>query len=124
MSNYLYILKKHEHKNDNIRLIGITNNLHRKKYEYNNNNLYPVEYDGYFTVEHKVNIFDIQKTLFRELEPNRISGDFFRIQSPEIIKNILPDNISFVSEDDIVARYLPDEEKAYINFEIDKLYGK
>ena len=95
MSNYLYILKKHEHKNDNIRLIGITNNLHRKKYDYKNNNLYPVEYDGYFTVEHKVNIFDIQKALFRELEPNRISGDFFRIQSPEIIKNILPDNISF-----------------------------
>ena len=68
MYNYIYILLKYEHKNDNIRKIGCTNNLSRRKQEYATGNLNLPIYDGYFKIHQKYNIFKVEKTIHRDLE--------------------------------------------------------
>jgi hypothetical protein len=71
--NNLYILIKHEHINDNIRKVGCTNNLSRRKFEYKTGNLYLVTFEGYFKIPSSFNIFKVEKTVHRELKEIEIS---------------------------------------------------
>ena len=94
--NILYVLIKYEHRSDNIRKVGCTNNISRRKFEYKMGNLYPVKFEGYFKIPKlEFNIFIVEKTIHRDLEDNFIYRDggreFFKFKNNplEVIKNIL-----------------------------------
>lgn len=134
--NNLYILIKHEHINDNIRKVGCTNNLSRRKFEYKTGNLYPVTFEGYFKIPSSFNIFKVEKTVHRELKEIEVSyngggREFFQFKtnSIEIIKNILLNydiTAILVEGDDIVAKPSKSkkEELEYYNFKTNKSFDK
>jgi len=127
MYNYIYILLKYEHKNDNIRKIGCTNNLSRRKQEYATGNLNLPIYDGYFKIHQKYNIFKVEKTIHRDLEFIKIYNgggrEFFQFKKnpQQTIKNILLNykiEAELVSIDDIISHkdYTRKEEDEYYKF--------
>ena len=133
--NVLYVLIKHEHLNNNIRKIGCTNNISRRKFEYITGNLYAVKFEGYFKIPISFNIFKVEKTVHRDLDDISIyhngGREFFQFNtnSLEIIKNILLNyNITaiLVEGDDIISKPLTSkqEEIEYSEFQINKIFDK
>jgi superfamily II DNA or RNA helicase len=133
--NILYVLIKYEHRYDNIRKIGCTNNLPRRKFEYKTGNLYPVKFEGYFKIPTSFNIFKIEKTVHRDLEDIGVyyngGREFFQFKtnSIEIIKNILLNydiTAILVEGDDIIAKPSKSkkEELEYCNFQSNKIFGE
>ena len=133
--NILYVLIKNEHRDDNIRKVGCTNNISRRKYDYKTGNLYPVKFEGYFKIPISFNIFSVEKTVHRDLEDISVyhNGGLeffqFKINPLEMIKNILLNyNITavLVEGDDIIAKPLPskEEELEYLGFQVEKIFDK
>ena len=133
--NVLYVLIKHEHCTNNIRKVGCTNNLPRRKYDYKTGNLHPVMFEGYFKIPISFNIFKVEKTVHRDLEDISIyhNGglEFFQFKTNplEMIKNILLNHnivAVLVEGDDIIAKPLPskEEELEYLEFQSDKIFDK
>ena len=134
--NYIYILIKHEHIKDRIRKIGCTNNISRRKQEYKTGNHFPVSFEGYFKIPSRYNIFEVEKTIHRDLKDFSVfqkdgGMEFFQCKTNtlEMVKNVLLNhNIEaiMVDKDDVVAKGCDtrEEERKYTDFEVDILFTK
>jgi superfamily II DNA or RNA helicase len=133
--NILYVLIKYEHRYDNIRKVGCTNNLPRRKFEYKTGNLHPVMFEGYFKIPTLFNIFKVEKTIHRDLEDIGVyyngGREFFKFKtnSLETIKNVLLNygiTAILVQGDDIIAKPSKSkkEEIDYCDFQANKLFNE
>lgn len=135
-NNFLYVLIKHEHKNDNIRKIGCTNNISRRKFEYKTGNLHPVIFEGYFKIPKNFNIFSVEKTVHRDLHESSVfykdgGKEFFRFTTNplETVKNILLKHCVkaiLVKGDDVIAKpsKTKSEEQDYYDFQTKKIFDE